>query len=113
VMAMSEYAHRLREKVGNDLLFWPVVACVIRDSRGRILFVQHVEGHWTFPAGAVEPGETPADAARREAWEEAGVLVEPLRIAGVFGGGPDFRGTYANGDEVAWVTTVFDARIES
>jgi 8-oxo-dGTP pyrophosphatase MutT (NUDIX family) len=110
---MSDYVRRLREKVGHDLLFSPAVACLVRDGEGRILFVQHVEGHWTFPAGAVDPGESPADAARREAWEEAGVVVEPFRIAGVFGGGPHFQGSYENGDEVAWVTAVFEARIES
>lgn len=31
----------------------------------------------------------------------------------MFGGDPHFRGRYANGDEAAWVTTVFDARILS
>src|SRR5581483_5863881 len=59
------------------------------------------------------PGERPADAARREAWEEAGIVVQLLRIVGVYGGGPHFQGRYANGDEVAWVTTLFEARIES
>ena len=109
---MSDYVKGLRAKVGNDLLFWPAVACLIRDEEGSLLFVRHVEGRWMFPAGAVDPGERPADAARREAWEEAGVLVEPLRILGVFGG-PEFRITYSNGDEAAWVTTVFEARILS
>jgi 8-oxo-dGTP pyrophosphatase MutT (NUDIX family) len=110
---MSDYVRALREKVGHDLLFWPSAACLIRDEQDRILLVRHVEGRWTFPAGAVDPGERPADAARRETWEEAGVLVEPLRIAGVFGGGPDFQGTYSNGDAVAWVTTLFEARLQS
>jgi 8-oxo-dGTP pyrophosphatase MutT (NUDIX family) len=110
---MSEYVRALRARVGHDLLFWPSAACLIRDERGRILLVRHVEGRWTLPAGAIDPGERPADAARRECWEEAGILVEPLGIAGVFGGDPHFRGTYANGDEVAWVTTVFEARILS
>jgi len=109
---MSDYVKGLREKVGTDLLFWPSVACLSHDEEGRLLLVRHVEGRWMFPAGAVDPGESPADAARREAWEEAGVLVEPLRILGVFGG-PEFRITYSNGDEAAWVTTVFEARILS
>lgn len=110
-MAMSEYVRRLRERVGHDLLFWPAVACLIRDGDGRFLFVRNVEGRWTFPAGAVDPGETPAEAVRRETREEASVEIEPLRIVGVFGGYPDFRITYPNGDEAAWVTTLFEARI--
>jgi len=109
-VGMSDYVKGLRAKVGTDLLFGPSAATVIKDG-DRYLLVRHVEGWWTFPAGAVDPGETPAEAARRETREEAGVEVELLSIAGVFGGYPDFRGTYSNGDEVAWVTSLFDARI--
>ena len=108
---MSEYVRQLREKVGHDLLFWPSVACLVRDDAGRVLLVRHVEGWWTLPGGAIDPGERPAEAARREVREEASVYVEILGIAGVFGGYPDFHCFYANGDEVAWVTTVFDARL--
>lgn len=109
---MSEYVRQLRAKVGNDLLFFPSVACFIRDGENRILLVQHVEGHWTLPAGQMDPGETPAEAAQRETREEASVEVELLGLAGVFGGYPDFHGFYDNGDEAAWVTVVFDARIK-
>jgi 8-oxo-dGTP pyrophosphatase MutT (NUDIX family) len=112
-MGMSDYVKQLREKVGTDLLYWPSVACLIRDDGGRILFVRHVDGHWTFPAGAMDPGERPAEAAAREVREEAGVVVEPTRIVGVYGGGPAFQATYANGDEVAWVTVMFEAHIVS
>jgi 8-oxo-dGTP pyrophosphatase MutT (NUDIX family) len=107
---MSDYIRGLREKIGTELLFLPSVASLIRDGEGRILLVRHFEGRWMLPGGTVEPGERPADAARRECWEEAGVLVEPLRIAGVFGG-PEYRITYGNGDEAAWVTTIFEARL--
>jgi 8-oxo-dGTP pyrophosphatase MutT (NUDIX family) len=37
---------------------------------------------WSFPSGKVEPGETAAQAAVREAGEEAGVVVAPLVILG-------------------------------
>lgn len=109
---MSEYIRGLREKIGRDLIFQPSVACLIRDG-DRVLIVRHFDGWWTLPAGAVDPGETPAEAARRETREEASVEVELLRIAGVFGGYPDFHFVYPNSDEVAWVVTVFEARITS
>ena len=109
---MSDYVRRLREKVGNDLLFMPSTHCVIRDEAGRLLLVRHVEGRWMLPGGAVEPGETPADAARRECWEEASVLVEPELILGVYGG-PEYGVMYANGDHARWVVTIFAARIIS
>jgi 8-oxo-dGTP diphosphatase len=64
---MSEYVRRLREKVGHDLLFWPSAAVLVTDRDGKILLVQHVEGHWMLPAGAVDPGETPAGGATRSA----------------------------------------------
>jgi 8-oxo-dGTP pyrophosphatase MutT (NUDIX family) len=107
---MSDYVRRLREKVGNDFLFMPSVSALIRDDAGRILFVQHVEGRWQLPGGAVDPGERPAEAMQRECLEEAGITVEPIRIAGVFGG-PEYRITYANGDEAGWVVTVFEAHV--
>jgi 8-oxo-dGTP pyrophosphatase MutT (NUDIX family) len=109
-VGMSDYVKGLRAKVGHHLLFGPSAATVIKDG-DRYLLVRHVEGSWTFPGGAVDPGETPGEAARRETREEAGVDVELLSIAGVYGGYPNFRGTYSNGDEVAWVTTLFEARI--
>lgn len=107
---MSDYVRGLRERVGNDLLFMPSAHCVIRDEAGRLLLVRHVEGRWMLPGGAVEPGETPADAVRRECWEEASVLVEPTRILGVYGG-PRFSVVYANGDHAMWVVTVFEGRV--
>lgn len=58
--------------------------------------------------GAVDPDETPADAAVRECWEEAGLLVEITHLIGVFGG-PEFRVIYPNGDKVCYVTSVFGA----
>ena len=33
-------------------------------------------GYWEFPGGKIDPGETPAEAARRECLEETGLAVE-------------------------------------
>jgi 8-oxo-dGTP pyrophosphatase MutT (NUDIX family) len=109
-MGMSDYVRGLREKIGNDFLFMPSVSALIRDDDERVLFVQHFEGRWQLPGGAVDPGERPAEAMQRECLEEAGITVVPIRIAGVFGG-PEYCITYSNGDKAGWVVTVFEARI--
>jgi len=42
-------------------------------------------GEWSVPAGKIEDGENPADAARREFFEETNVHVDtPLYFNGVF-----------------------------
>ncbi|HEY5624446.1 MAG TPA: NUDIX domain-containing protein, partial [Gammaproteobacteria bacterium] len=41
---------------------------LVRQSPGHDL-----EGQWTVPWGRTEEGETPAEAAVRESWEEGGV----------------------------------------
>ena len=41
------------------------------DEAGRILLVRRSDdGLWCLPCGWVEPNESPAEAAVREAWEE-------------------------------------------
>ncbi len=107
---MSDYVRGLREKVGNDLLLMPSTHVLLRDDGGRVLLVRHVEGRWQLPGGAIEPGERPSDAARRECLEEAGIEVELGRIIGVYGG-EGYEITYANGDRAAWVATYFEGRI--
>jgi ADP-ribose pyrophosphatase YjhB (NUDIX family) len=108
-MPMSEYVRGLREKIGTTVLEVPTVAVITIDAGERVLLVRHVEGNeWTTPGGMIEPYELPADAAVREMWEETGIHVALTHVVGVFGG-TLCSGTYANGDKIAWVSTVFGA----
>lgn len=45
----------------------------VRGGEPEFLLVRTKSGHWTFPKGAVGRDLTTADAAAREAYEEAGV----------------------------------------
>ena len=108
-MAISPYLAALREKIGHDLVLVPSVAVLPRDEAGRVLMVLNIEtGLWQTIGGSLEPDESPEEAARREALEEAGVEVALRGIIAVTAG-EEFRLTYPNGDQVAYVSTIFDA----
>ena len=113
-MAISEHVARLRAAVGHELLVLPAVSVLAVDSRDRVLLAWpagHDDG-WHVPGGAVDPGESPAEAAVREAREETGAEVRLVRLLGAFGG-PNHEIHYPNGDQVAYVVTLYQAEITS
>jgi 8-oxo-dGTP diphosphatase len=58
-------------------------ALVLRDHGAMFMIRRtgaHGDGSWSFPGGWVWPGEEPARAAAREAWEEVGVNVSEERM---------------------------------
>ena len=64
----------------------PAIAAAVIVQDGRLLLVQRrvTEGSlsWQLPAGAVEPGETFAEAAVRETAEETGLVVAAVTTLG-------------------------------
>ena len=64
----------------------PAIAGAVIVHAGRVLLIRRTSPAgplvWTFPSGKVDPGESAPEAAAREALEEAGVVVEPVRILG-------------------------------
>ena len=110
-MPISDYLRELRSVVGTRLLMLPGVAAIVRDAENRVLFIRRADnGHWGFPAGAIDPGETPAEAVVREVREETGLQVRPARVAGVFGGS-GFRVQYENGDRAEYTVIVFECEV--
>jgi 8-oxo-dGTP pyrophosphatase MutT (NUDIX family) len=61
------------------------VKCIVRDDRGRVLFVRHTYGDrasWELPGGGRRPREDPEAAIRREMREELGIELVDLRAVG-------------------------------
>lgn len=112
-MAISPYIAAIRDVIGSRLLLVPTVAVLPRDDGGRMLLVRQTDTRrWATIGGSIEPDEAPADAAVREAQEEAGVSVRLTQLLAVLGG-PEYRLTYPNGDQTACVPVVYDAVVRS
>ncbi|MDR1427641.1 MAG: NUDIX domain-containing protein [Bifidobacteriaceae bacterium] len=103
-MAIPEFIVELREKIGTHELWLTGVTAVVRRGNEVLLVRRADTGVWTPVTGIVDPGEEPADAAAREAMEEAAIRCVPERLAAV-------RATdlvvYANGDRARYLDHVF------
>lgn len=73
-----------------------VAAAVLIQEDSRVLLVRRVNepfrGLWTLPAGFVNGGEDPAEAAARECLEETGLTVRIMRVHDVIAGREHERG---------------------
>src|SRR5689334_18505860 len=85
-----------------------VTVDIVIESDGGIVLVRRRNPPvgWALPGGFVDPGESVAQAARREAKEETGLDVELTELLGVYSDPKrDPRGLFT-------VSTVFIARAE-
>ena len=73
-----------------------VAAAVLIEQDGRVLLVRRAgdpfRGLWTLPAGFVNGGEDPAEAAERECLEETGLSVRVTRVFDLVAGREHPRG---------------------
>jgi HAD superfamily hydrolase (TIGR01450 family) len=84
------------------------VAAVILDGAGRVLLGRRADnGLWGLPSGHVEPGETVAEAVRREVREEVGLEVAIGSLIGVYSDPVSQVFTYPSGRVSHFITSCF------
>lgn len=92
---------------------YPGVAVIILDeTKQQVLLQQRTDvKQWGIPSGHVEIGETVAQAAIREVWEEANVKIAIERLVGVYSEPASQVFHYPDGRVVHFITTCFLAKI--
>lgn len=110
-MPVPPFILELREKIGTDPLWLSGVTAVVVDDAGdppRVLMIRRADnGMWAPVAGIIEPAEHPAQTAVREVAEEAGIVCEVERIAGVDVSAPVL---HPNGDHSQYLVVVVRCR---
>ncbi|MBL8058279.1 MAG: NUDIX domain-containing protein [Anaerolineales bacterium] len=108
---MSGYVAELRRRAGPGKVLLVYATALIRDAAGRLLFQRRADfGWWGLPGGVLEVGESLAECAAREAREETGLEVQPVRLVGVYSG-PQYDVVYPNGDAVQQWTAALECRV--
>jgi ADP-ribose pyrophosphatase YjhB (NUDIX family) len=70
----DSYLGQLRALAGDRTLMFVGGRGLVLDDRGRVLLIKRSDnGVWALPAGAMELGESIADCAVREVFEETGL----------------------------------------
>ena len=103
---MIEYIKTMRKYIGHERLLI-VGASVFIYKDGRLLLQKRKDnGCWGDHGGCCELGEAVEETAKRELYEETGLIANSMELLGVFSG-KDLFYTYPNGDMVSNVNIAF------
>lgn len=106
----GSYVQKMRKQVGHAPLLMTGCTVLLENEKGELLLQKRRDnGCWSPPGGAMEMGETAENAARREAWEETGVVPGKLELFGLYTGEDRFF-YYPNGDVCCYTLVAFRCR---
>ncbi|RND01190.1 NUDIX hydrolase [Lysinibacillus halotolerans] len=101
------YIMELRKLVGSRSIIM-VGACVILMNENEEILLQLCNDNncWGLAGGSLEIGETLEQVAKRELFEETGLIANQLKLFNVYSG-ENFYYKYPHGDEVYNVVTAY------
>lgn len=100
-------AHKRYAPNGSAVVVQTGASIIVEDALGRILMQQRRDdGTWSYPGGRVEIDETVEACARREVFEECGLIVGEMELLGVFSG-EELNHVYPDGNEVCGIDIVY------
>lgn len=107
---MGEYVKDMRKIIGHRPLMICGASVIVENEQGEILLQKREDdGTWAYAGGSIELYEEVEAAAKRELYEETGLIADELELLGVFSG-KQMHHIYPNQDEASIVDTVFVCR---
>ncbi|MBY0123797.1 NUDIX hydrolase [Bacillus sp. S/N-304-OC-R1] len=104
-----EYYKYLRQFVGHRPIILPGSVVIILNEQNEVLLQKRHDGYWGLPGGLMDIGESFEEVAKREVFEETGLVVENLKLLNVFSGS-EYYLKVPNGDELYSGTAVYFTR---
>ncbi|QHQ62947.1 NUDIX domain-containing protein [Anaerocolumna sedimenticola] len=101
-----EYYKELRKFVGHKPIILPGAVVIIVNGNGEILLQERENNFWGLPGGLMDLGESLADTAKREVFEETGLSIQNLVLLDVLSG-PEYYNKMPNEDELYSVTAIY------
>ena len=97
----------LRKVIGSRPLIMVGANVILLDSSNRLLLQLRTDNNsWGLPGGSLEMGETLDEVAKRELYEETGLIANNLELFNLFSG-KEFYYKYPHGDEVYNVISTY------
>ncbi|MBE1554205.1 NUDIX hydrolase [Sporosarcina limicola] len=101
------YIRELRNLVGNRPLIMTGANVILLDKENKLLLQLRTDNKcWGLAGGALEPGETLEEVAKRELYEETNLVANKLTLFNVYSG-KEFYYKYPHGDEVYNVISTY------
>ena len=103
----EDYIKKIRKIIGHKPMLIPHAVVILLNAENKILFeVRADDGYLDFPGGSVDLGEEVIDTAKRELYEETGLIADELALFDVYSG-PLTKYTYFNKDVIYGVDTFY------
>ena len=104
---MSDYISEMRKIIGHRTIIQCAASIICIDEKNRILLGKRTDnGMWGYAGGAVEIDEKVEDCAKRELFEEMGLIANELEFFCI-NSGLEAHYIYPNGDEVSNIEIIY------